>query len=208
MHLHKASGVRQAAKMLSFLAYSSSHPEDCHNSSNLGSSRRRNVVRKFRAGLNALVILAAFALPASVGAQTPAPVLSERYDNGRTGANLSESILNTSNVNAGQFGKLYSYPVDGSIQAQPLYVPNVTIAGQGTHNVLYVVTMNDVLYALDANSNAVKGGLLWSVDFRNSSAGVSPIPITDIVGHNNGHIVGNVGIESTPAIDLRSNTIC
>src|SRR5208283_3790635 len=63
------------------------------------------------------------------------------------------------------------------------------------------------VYAFDADSNSVNGGLLWSVDFRNSSAGVTPIPITDIVGHNNGNIVGNVGIESTPAIDLSSKTI-
>src|SRR5262249_14659303 len=70
--------------------------------------------------------------------------------------------------------------------------------------VLYVVTMNDVVYAFDADSNAVNGGVLWSVDFRNPAAGVTAIPITDIVGHNNGNIVGNVGIESTPVIDLSS----
>src|SRR5579872_1978876 len=131
-------------------------------------------------------------------------VLTERYDNNRTGANLNETVLTTSNVNASQFGKLFSYTVDGSVQAQPLYVPNVTTAGKGTHNVLYVVTMNDVLYAFDADSNASHGGVLWSVDFRNPGAGVTPIPITDIVGFNNGNIVGNVGIESTPVIDSSS----
>ena len=163
------------------------------------------MVGKSRSGLNALVILAAFALPASAGAQTP--IVTERYDDARTGANLSESILNTSNVIAGQFGKLYSYTVDGSIQAQPLYVPNVAITGLGTHNVLYVVTMNDVLYAFDADSNSVNGGALWSVDFRAPAAGVTAIPIMNIVGRNDGNIVGNVGIESTPAIDLSSNTL-
>jgi hypothetical protein len=134
-------------------------------------------------------------------------VTTERYDSSRTGANLGETSLNTSNVNINQFGKLYSYTVDGSIQAQPLYVPSVAVAGQGTHNVLYVVTMNDVLYAMDADSNFVNGGVLWSVDFRNSSAGVTAIPITDIVGRNDGNIVGNVGIESTPVIDLSTSTI-
>src|SRR5216684_1402431 len=172
---------------------------------NLECSRRRNVVGKSRSGLNALVILAAFALPASAGAQTP--IVTERYDNARTGANLSETILNTSNVNVSQFGKLFSYTVDGSIQAQPLYVPNVVIAGLGTHNVLYVVTMNDVLYAFDADSNSVNGGVLWSVDFRNPAPGVTAIPSSDIAGRNNGNIVGNVGIESTPVIDLSSNTL-
>lgn len=134
-------------------------------------------------------------------------LLAERYDNSRTGANLNEGVLNTSNVNVSQFGKLFSYTVDGSIQAQPLYVPNVTVAGKGVHNVLYVVTMNDVLYAFDADHNSPNGGLLWSVDFRSPGAGVTPIPITDIVGFNDGNIVGNVGIESTPVIDLSSNTL-
>jgi len=134
-------------------------------------------------------------------------MVTERYDNARTGANLAETVLNTSNVNTSQFGLLYKYTVDGSVQAQPLYVPNVTIAGQGTHNVLYVVTMNDVVYAFDADSKSVNGGLLWSVDFRNPTAGITPIPITDIVGDCCLNIVGNVGIESTPVIDSSSQTL-
>ena len=160
---------------------------------------------KSRSRLNALIILLAVLFPAAAAGQVN--VVTERYDNSRTGANLAETVLNTSNVNVTQFGKLYSYGVDGSVYAQPLYVPNVPVAGQGTHDVLYVVTMNDVLYAFDADSNSVNGGVLWSVDFRNSAAGVTPIPITNIVGHNNGNIVGNVGIESTPVIDLSSNTL-
>ena len=163
------------------------------------------MVGKSRSCLNTLMVLLTVLLPATAAGQVS--VVTERYDNARTGANFGETILNTSNVNVSQFGMLFSYPVDGSIQAQPLYVPNVAVAGQGTHNVLYVVTMNDVLYAFDADSISVNGGLLWSVDFRNQSAGVTPIPITDIVGHNNGNIVGNVGIESTPTIDLGTNTI-
>ncbi|MGH9760736.1 MAG: hypothetical protein ACREAC_07825, partial [Blastocatellia bacterium] len=116
--------------------------------------------------------------------------------------------LNTSNVNGSQFGKLYSYTVDGSVQAQPLYVPNLTIPGQGVHNVLFVATMNDVLYAFDADSNGgANHGVLWSRDFRNPAAGVIPVPITDIVGSNNLNIVGNVGIESTPYIDLSTGTM-
>jgi hypothetical protein len=67
--------------------------------------------------------------------------------------------------------------------------------------------MNDVVYALDADSNGSNGGILWKVDFRNSSAGVTPIPIANIVNDNTLNIVGNVGIESTPVIDLSSNTM-
>ena len=134
-------------------------------------------------------------------------VTMERYDTSRTGADLSETILNTSNVNISQFGKLYSYAVDGSIYAQPLYVPNVTIPGKGVHNVLYVETMNDEVYAFDADSDAVNGGLLWYDNFTNATAGITAIPIADIVGSNSLNIVGNVGIESTPVIDLTSNTM-
>jgi hypothetical protein len=158
-----------------------------------------HIVRRFCT----LLLLIGFA--ASAVAQTQTSITTERYDNSRTGAYLNERSLNVSNVSVGQFGKLFSFSVDGSVQAQPLYVPGVAIPGKGTHNVLYVATMNDALYAFDAdNSN---GGLLWSDDFRNPSAGVTPIPITDLVGTNTLNIVGNVGIESTPVIDLSTNTL-
>ena len=134
-------------------------------------------------------------------------ITTERYDNSRTGANLNETVLTTSSVNATQFGKLYSYSVSGSVQAQPLYVANLTLPGLGVHNVLFVATMNDIIYALDADSNTTHGGVLWSVNFTNPANGVTPIPIADIVGQNNLNIVGNVGIESTPVIDLTSNTV-
>src|SRR5689334_9885842 len=72
-------------------------------------------------------------------------VLTERYDDARLGANLAETALTTANVNVDSFGKLWSYSVSGSVYAQPLYVHDVAIPGQGTHNVLYVATMNDML---------------------------------------------------------------
>ena len=79
-------------------------------------------------------------------------VVTERYDDARLGANLAETQLTTSNVNVDSFGKLWSYPVSGSVYAQPLYVHGVAVPGQGTHDVLYVATMNDMLYAFDARS--------------------------------------------------------
>lgn len=150
-------------------------------------------------------------VPLVVSAQVP--ILTNRYDNARTGANLSETRLNTSNVSVNNFGKLWSYSVDGSVFAQPLYVPGLSISG-GIHNVLYIVTMNDKLYAFDADSNS----LLWCESFTsdtsggcNNPAGVTPgatpVPIADIVSKNFLNIVGNVGIESTPVIDLSSNTM-
>src|SRR6516164_112343 len=91
-------------------------------------------------------------------------VLTNRYDNLRSGLNAHETTLNTSNVNVSTFGKLWSYAVDGSIFAQPLYVPNVAIPGKGTHNVLYVCTMNDSLFAFDADSNTGNNSTpLWQV---------------------------------------------
>jgi hypothetical protein len=169
-----------------------------HNSS-------QNVSRCAVLALVAAIFLLVGLFPGSARAQVS--VTMERNDPSRTGANLGETALTTSNVNVNQFGKLYSYTMDGSIFAQPLYVPNVAIPGQGTHNVVYVATMNDVIYALDADSNAVNGGVLWKVDLRNPAAGVTAIPIANIVGSNGLNIVGNVGVESTPAIDLTSSTI-
>src|ERR1022692_2762768 len=154
---------------------------------------RVSVSSPYRLAILGLALLAAFSPRL---AQAQVSVTTERYDNSRTGANLNETILNTSNVVPGQFGKLYAYTVDGSVYAQPLYVPNVTIPGLGPHNVLYVVTMNDVVYAFDADSNALNGGILWSVDFRNPAAGVNAIPMTDVIA-NSSNIIGKVGIEST-----------
>src|SRR5215472_6837821 len=72
-------------------------------------------------------------------------------DNARTGQNLGETILTPSNVSRGSFGKLFSIRVDGRVHAQPLYVPSVVIGGT-SHNVLYVATENNSVYAFDADS--------------------------------------------------------
>src|SRR5881628_2099362 len=82
--------------------------------------------------------LLASAATAPVSAQVS--VLTQHNDNARSGANLSETILNTTNVNVNQFGKLFTRAVDGYIYAQPLYVANVSIPNQGTHNVVYIAT--------------------------------------------------------------------
>src|ERR1700733_13962960 len=158
----------------------------------------QNVSRCALLALVAATFLLVGLFPGSAWAQVS--VTTERNDLSRTGANLDETTLNTSNVNVNQFGKLYSYTVDASVYAQPLYVPNVVIPGQGTYNVLYVATMNDSIYAFNADSNAVNGGVLWSVNFTNPSAGVTSIPITNIVGSNPAHIVGNDCIQKTAAI--------
>ncbi|MEO5561501.1 MAG: hypothetical protein ABIO49_16170, partial [Dokdonella sp.] len=143
-------------------------------------------------------------LTASAAATAQVDVVTERYDASRLGANLQEVQLTTANVNATNFGKLWSYTVNGSVYAQPLYVRNVAIPGQGLHNVVYVVTMNDWVYAFDADSNADTP--LLSLDLTTEVAGSTSIPIIAILGYND-NIIGNVGIESTPHIDLASNTM-
>lgn len=130
-------------------------------------------------------------------------VVTNRYDQSRTAANLNETILNTSNVNTATFGKLGSYSVDGVIYAQPLYAQGVMVNGV-PHNVLYVATMHDVLYAFDADNI---GSLpLWTVDFRNPAQGISPAPLHIGIGDGTDtNVADTLGILSTPVIDLPNN---
>ena len=91
-------------------------------------------------------------------------VLTAHNDIARTGQNLNETALTPSNVNATQFGKLFSHPVTSTIYAQPLYVSQVAIPGKGTHNVVYVATAGDTVYAFDADSNGgTNANPLWQV---------------------------------------------
>ena len=122
-------------------------------------------------------------------------ILTERYDDSRSGANLAETALNTSNVNVSTFGKLWSYTVSGSVYAQPLYVHDLAVPGQGTHNVLFVATMNDMIYAFDADSSVDAPALFTRR--RRRSRGRRSSRIIDVLGYND-NIIGNVGIEGSP----------
>ena len=153
-----------------------------------------------RVGVLLLGAIALVSLQCSSASAQP-PVLQRGYDANVTGATLSETTLTTSNVTPSTFGLMFKLPVDDTIFAQPLYVPNVTVANQGTHNVVYVATMSDTLYAFDAN---VGGTPLWSVNFA-SRVGASPVPIANFTFSGNRNIVGNLGILSTPVIDPSTN---
>jgi hypothetical protein len=137
-------------------------------------------------------------------AQAQVSVLTSRNDNQGTGANLHETILTTANVKSPAFGKLFSYPVQGSVYAQPLYLPALEIPGHGTHNVVFIATMDDRVYAFDADSSAAP---FWQRDLTNPAAGITPVPIVDVTHNNNLNIVGNVGILSTPVIDPATQTL-
>ncbi len=133
-------------------------------------------------------------------------VLTYHNDNGRTGQNLSETILTPANVNAGSFGKLFTYPVDGDVYAQPLYVSSLNVPGLGVHNAVIVATENNSVYAFNADSDSgTRGGLLWHANL--GTAARTPTP--DFGNRYGGftQITPQVGITGTPVIDLATMTL-
>jgi len=132
-------------------------------------------------------------------------VLTYHFDNFRTGQNVAERALNLENVNSATFGKLFAHSVDGQIYAQPLELQKVQIAGSGQHNVVFVATEHDSVYAFDADSNTgANANPLWQVSFIDPPNGITPIPADDI---GVDFIYPEVGITSTPVIDATTGTL-
>ena len=132
------------------------------------------------------------------------PVTTWHYDNANSGANTNESILTPQNVNPNSFGKLFAQSVDGVIVGQALYLPAVTISGS-VHNVVYVATMNDSVYAFDADSNTgANANPLWHASFLSKKVIAMPITLQGCGGTSGWT---QVGIVSTPVIDPVAGTL-
>ena len=178
----------------------------------------RRVVRALRnrktkwGSLPLLVFLQLAIFMASVqlaGAQVS--VLTWHYDNQRSSVNSNETLLTPANVNTKSFAQLYTQPVDGIIAGQPLYVPGLNllpgpkVQNSGIHNVVFVATMHDSIYAFDADNPAL--GPLWETSlFDYGPAGATTVD-PNIKGCNNEIGYDEVGIVSTPVIDPGTNTI-
>ena len=129
-------------------------------------------------------------------------ITTSQYNNMRTGANLNETILTPNNVNVHQFGKIFSLPVDGDVYAQPLYFPEVDIPGKGIHNLLFVATEHDSVYAFDADASSPNP--LWHTSLLPTSGLVGPVPAQDVQCP---FISPEIGITSTPVIDADTGTL-
>lgn len=125
-------------------------------------------------------------------------MLTYHNDLSRTGENLQERLLTPANVNATSFGKLFTIPVDGNVYAQPLYAANVAVPHLGIHNVVYVATENDTVYAFDGDDP--KGVILWS-DHLGPALRASDLP--DVCSG----IEPSIGITGTPVIDAVTRTL-
>ena len=143
--------------------------------------------------MHSFLCISLLALPAAAQVS----VLSYHNDLARTGQNLSETALTTANVNVRRFGKLFSYPVDGYVYAQPLYVPEVAIPDKGTYNVIFVATEHDSVYAFDSDNTAGDRAPLWQVSFIDPASGVTTVPYQNAFNCN--QIVPEIGITARPS---------
>jgi hypothetical protein len=117
-------------------------------------------------------------------------VITNRYDNQRSGSNTQETVLNASNVNQTQFGLRYSFTVDGQLYAQPLYLSNLKFADGTTKNTLFAATEHNTVYAFDADGGSLTP--IWSTNLG---------PSGSTSGFGCSDMTPETGITSTPVID-------
>ena len=162
-------------------------------------------------GLAALSADAAPDAPPNSSALLPparVPVLTFHYDNTRQGANTSETLLTPANVDAAHFGKLFSYPVEGIISAQPLLMTNLDIPGKGVRNVVFAATGHNSVYAFDADSDRDSGhGLLWTTNLGPAARTPTSEYGTRYRPQGSLDLVPEEGILGTPVMDPATGTI-
>jgi hypothetical protein len=164
--------------------------------------KRRFVLKYFRKVIAAAIALVSMALSLPGSAQVS--VLTHHNDTARTGQNLSETSLTRAVVNTRQFGKLFTHPLDGMVVAQPLYVPKLQING-ASHNVVFVATLHDGIYAFDADNKTGKNASpLWYTSFIDPP-NVTTVSVQEQGCPNTGFT--EVGIVGTPVIDPTTKTI-
>src|ERR1022692_2632729 len=154
------------------------------------------------AGLLRYACLAAWLFFSSTFAMTQVAVTTYHNDNYRSGSNPQETVLTTSNVNTQSFGKRATFAVQGNVYAQPLYLPGLTIGGT-SHNVVFIATEHDQVYAFDVNS----GQQLWHNNFLASTGFryvINPVSSGDV---SCGDLVPEIGITGTPVIDATTGTM-
>jgi len=170
----------------------------------MNSPRIDSTFKDFRVSLSTVLKIAflvtVVALLAGMGL-AQVSVLTSRGDTTRSGANTNETLLTPANVNSNSFGHLFSAPIDYQALAQPLYVPDVSIPGQRTHNVVYVVTQNDSAYAIDADS----GTQLWYASLTNGGTPASIAAGNLPCGIGQGF--DREGAVGTPVIDPTTGTM-
>ncbi len=146
-----------------------------------------------------------FVILVATSALHGADVLTYHNDNASSGQNLAETLITPANVNVSTFAKRFSTLVDGQVYAQPLYKAGVVVAGganAGTHDLVFVATQHDSLYAIDANSGLV----VWQTSFLSSGlAGATSITTMPQGDTGSGDISVEVGICGTPVIDPATN---
>lgn len=140
--------------------------------------------------------------PSPIGVTDLAGVFTYHNDNSRTGTNAKEYALTTTNVTTTTFGQMFSCSVDAAIYAQPLWVANVSISGVN-HNVVYVATQHDSVYAFDADGSSCTN--VWGG--AKSLLGASETWVSSSDQSGCGDLVPDIGIVGTPVIDSSSNTL-
>ena len=172
-------------------------------------SALRILVAKSQLPLAVALVLLTCAPNLSAQTATPVPVSTWRYDLTHAGQNTNETLLTPSNVNVDSFGKLFSMRVDSTVYAQPLYVPGLTMNDGQVHNVLFVATENDSIYAFDADSNGgANAKPIWQISLLTSAYGAGA-GATAVDWHDSGSpdVAPTVGITGTPTINLATNTM-